>query len=212
MKTQIKIGDKFGRLTVIALFCKTKAGGNKWACLCECGGKKNVVTHALWIGKTRSCGCLYREARPFANRKHGESRKTSEYKAWAGMKYRCYDPNNKAYHNYGGRGIYVCDRWLGRDGYNNFISDMGRKPSANHSLDRKDVNGGYTPDNCRWATPNEQARNRTDNVWVEHNGKKMILSDWAVSLGASHGNMIRMAKKKGWDETIRFYNNASIQE
>lgn len=108
---------------------------------------------------------------------HGESRKGSkEYKAWAGMLSRCRDPNNTAYHNYGGRGIEVCVRW---ESFERFLEDMGRKPSPLYSLDRIDVDGDYEPDNCRWASKKEQDTNRRQTRRMEMDGEIMCLKDWA---------------------------------
>jgi len=95
---------------------------------------------------------------------HGKS-KTSEYKAWQDMKYRCYNPNNKDYPNYGGRGIAVCDRWL--ESFDNFLEDMGRKPGIKYSLDKIDNDGNYEPGNCRWATQKEQGYNKSTTKLTE---------------------------------------------
>ncbi len=165
-----------------------------------------VITNELKVGKTRSCGCLYRESRPFANRKHGESHSASEYKTWAHIKYRCYDKNCKAYNLYGGRGIKVCDRWLGENGYENFLQDMGRKPSKIHSLDRHpDINGDYEPLNCRWATPKQQTRNTRVNHWIEYKGERKVLRDWSIELRTR--NLMRTAQVMGMNEAIEYYKS-----
>ena len=91
---------------------------------------------------------------------------------------RCSNMQNRAYGNYGGRGIKVCDRWLGEHGFENFLADMGERPSKEYSIDRIDVNGNYEPSNCRWATRVQQANNTRKNVWLTHNGETHTLSEW----------------------------------
>ncbi|MFO0452772.1 MAG: hypothetical protein ACK52I_29640 [Pseudomonadota bacterium] len=100
---------------------------------------------------------------------------------WQGMKSRCSNPKNNSYPNYGGRGIKVCDRWLEPDGrgYMNFLEDMGRRPSTKHSIDRIDVNGDYCPENCRWATDAEQAKNKRNTTYITGFGETKDLYSWA---------------------------------
>lgn len=156
-------GHRFGRLAAAELRRDHK--GPLWLCLCDCGATVTVRTDQLKSGHTRSCGCLrhstlQRRHPNGTNFKHGDatrSRRTSEYVSFSGMHQRCRDPNCKDFKNYGGRGIKVCARWRV---YDNFIADMGRKPSAQHTLDRVDVNGDYEPSNCRWATLSEQNSNQ----------------------------------------------------
>lgn len=139
-----------------------------------------------------------------ANRtKHGQAQKTSEYKTWATMKERCYNKNCPSYKRYGGRGIVVCDRWV--NSFENFFDDMGKKPTANHSLDREDVNGNYEKENCRWATKQEQGRNTSRNVYIDHAGRRMILAEWARELGTGYNNITVMLKKKSMSEVVDFY-------
>jgi len=118
------------------------------------------------------------------------------YGVWRGMQSRCYSPNNKKYKHYGGRGIKVCDRWLGECGYENFLSDMEPRPTPKHTIDRIDVNGNYEPGNCRWATLLEQRRNRRDNVMVTINGQTKCLTVWAEEAHIGQ-HLIRQRIKKG---------------
>jgi hypothetical protein len=113
------------------------------------------------------------------------------------MNSRCNNPNNPQYHDYGGRGIRVCDRWGGDNGFANFIADIGRRPSNKHSIERIDNDGNYEPDNCRWATRSEQQRNRRVNRLLTYNGHTMCVAELADHLGISHA-VIRSRLAQGW--------------
>lgn len=162
------VGEKHGRLTVIAQNPQRLRGQLTWDCVCDCGERILAVKGGdLRSGNTKSCGCLRREmgaALGGASRKHGESLhnrsgrgSTPEYSAWANMKSRCQNPNHRSYGDYGGRGITVCERW---QSFESFIADMGRRPNDFHSLDRIDNNGNYEPGNVRWATSQQQNANQ----------------------------------------------------
>lgn len=158
------IGKTFNRLTVVKLSDKTYSNGTKlYTCLCYCGQYSEASAGSLVSGHTKSCGCLVRETIGKLNRTHGKSR-TPEYRVWKGMRGRCLNANNPKFPNYGGRGIRITERW---ENFDAFLSDMGRRPSSRHSIDRIDVDGDYCPDNCRWATSEEQAINRTDTKYID---------------------------------------------
>lgn len=151
-------GDVYGRLKVLA-----PSGGSRYLCECICGERKVVRTYQLVTGRTQSCGCLHSERTRQANFRHGHApagKRSPEYGVWCGMRKRCGNPNAKAYADYGGRGIKVCDRWQGEYGFKNFLADMGPRPSPRHQCDRKNPNLGYSPDNCHWATAKEGFPNR----------------------------------------------------
>lgn len=133
--------------------------------------------------------------------KHNLS-KTTEYKSWTKMKERCYQKSSICFHNYGGRGIKVCDRWLGVEGFINFINDMGKKPSPKHTIDRINNNGDYSPDNCRWADKIMQARN-TRQAYL-YKGKS--LADWGRELNVSKSTFHRHVHKYGYKESIKMHS------
>lgn len=128
--------------------------------------------------------------------KHGLSY-TSEYRAWQTMRLRCLDPKNAAYPNYGERGITVCDRW--KDSPENFIADMGERPEG-RTLDRyPNKHGDYGPGNCRWATNEEQSRNRRSKVIiVEHDGRRQTLAEWAREIGIHQNTVYSRRRYRGW--------------
>jgi hypothetical protein len=155
-------GEQFGRWTVIKCVGR-RHGGALYLCRCECGNEKEVPSGTLRAGQSQSCGCWKRERGIVANTKHGRSSRgprSAEYRSWCAMKRRCDNPSTNGYENYGGRGIVYCERWAS---FENFLADMGERPPG-HSLDRIDVNGNYTPENCRWATAKEQQWGRRDRT------------------------------------------------
>ncbi len=161
-------GLRFGRLVVIGeaeKYVSPQGKTNRRVhARCDCGGEIATSLQSLKSGATTSCGCFRLEVTVDRNHVHGDAprkRQTREYKTWSNMIARCENPNVERYPYYGGRGIRVCDRWC--DSFPAFLEDMGRKPSPKHSIDRKDVNGNYEPDNCRWATPVEQANNKCNS-------------------------------------------------
>lgn len=193
-------GLRFGRLVVIKeMPGRVNNWQINWLCKCDCGKEKVITGNRLKNGHTKSCGCFAAESTKIRNATHGQNRRsgaTSEYNTWNGIKYRCYNPEYKEYHLYGGRGIKMCDQWL--NSFENFFTDMGAKPSPKHSIDRyPDVNGNYEPSNCRWATSKEQARFKRNNVWIEYNGVKMVAKDWANYFGITQSSLNSSTKRRG---------------
>jgi hypothetical protein len=132
--------------------------------------------------------------------RHGAARRGAimpEHRIWSSMRARCSNPNDAGYANYGGRGIAVCERW---NEFANFIADMGARPDRSFSIDRIDNDKGYSPDNCRWATRIEQKANqrtRKDAVWIEHDGERRTLDDWARLKGIRYGTLTERIRN-GW--------------
>jgi len=175
-----------------------------WGCVCECGKTTKTATYDLLAGKSKSCGCVGIEKVGKLNLKHGLS-KTKEYAAWTNIRDRCYNKNNKHFYLYGGTGIKVCDRWI--NSFEDFLSDMGKAPTPNHSIDRYPNNSGnYEPLNCRWATTLEQNRNQRSNKWLEYDGVKKMQTDWAVLLNANQSEVSRMLKTKNIGDIIMYYS------
>lgn len=212
MKLKNIIGNKFGRLTVIKEADRRGKGGyaRYFLCECECGKMKEIYMGSLTKGKSLSCGCYHKERVIETKTTHGESPQSNigrsdEYKAWSNIKTRCYNVKDKRYPDYGGRGIKMCDRWL--HSFENFLADMGRKPTTFHTIGRyPDVNGNYEPNNCRWETQEQQVRCKTNNRWVEYNGFKMIITDWARYFGVTYSSLnARIKNGQPFNEIHQLY-------
>lgn len=182
-----EIAKSFGRLTVIGLPFRKQYGTKGRMqlyveCRCSCGTVKTYQLTHLKTGHTQSCGCLGREQTAERLVTHGHSRRgkrSLEYITWKNMIRRRTNPNGKDYPNYGGRGIKVCDRW---SDFQNFLEDMGPRPEG-MSLDRKDPNGHYCPENCRRATDKEQCNNRRCNRLITAFGRTQTRAQWAEEIG-----------------------------
>lgn len=192
-------GETFGRWFVIEEGPRDERdpSARRWWCRCSCNKQtvRLVRQAALRNGHSGSCGCLAVEINAMRERRHGKHN-SPEYVAWASMKMRCYNPNGSEYHNYGGRGITVCERWA--CSFEAFLEDMGPRPSSNHSIDRfPDKDGNYEPSNCRWATPVEQSRNRRGLRLLTCRGRSLCIAEWSEISGV-HKDVIRQRIRWRW--------------
>lgn len=193
---------KFNRLTVIRRLIEKDIYGRKlWFCKCDCGKFISTTISLLRKGKVKSCGCLNKELQQKFKEKATKHnlRYNPYYSVWADMIQRCTNPKNGNYYKYGARGITVCDEWL--TSFENFYNDMGDRPSKEYSLDRKDNNSNYEPNNCKWSTRSEQQNNKRNTVIVEYLGEKYT--------------MVELCKKLDIDLIYfrnRYYRNFTIDE
>jgi len=186
-------GKRFGRLIALNR-SETIKKIVYFNCVCDCGNKKKIPSHTLRNGESMSCGCYNLELYGKRNLIHNDTN-SPEHRVWCKMKNRCDNKNNDAYKYYGGRGITYCERWKV---YKNFLNDMGRKPTALHTLDRIEVNGNYCKENCRWATRYEQSVNRRNNIFYTYNGETKTVSQW-FGLSDLSKSAFGYRLKKGWN-------------
>lgn len=170
----MNIGDKKNKLILVEILDEIDNSGHIMGTfLCDCINYKKIRISRVNSEETKSCGCVDNVT------KHNLSN-SKEYKVWSGIKKRCFNKKDKSYKNYGGRGISVCERWLNKEnGFINFYEDMGNIPIKNYSIERRNNNEGYSPENCYWASKKEQANNNRKNIKIEFNGEIKTISEWA---------------------------------
>ena len=197
----IQVGARFQRLTTLGSEIKRDKKNRKtrkhWLCVCDCGEQVTVRDDHLKSGAIISCGCLHSEITAARSTRHGHANRgklTDEYNIWSNLLARCLNQDNERFSSYGERGITVCDRWLD---FSNFLADMGLRPSSAHSIDRKNNDGNYCPDNCRWATRKEQARNKRNNRMLTLNGKTQCMAAWVEELGLTY-SATKARIRRGW--------------
>lgn len=194
-RVQTFAGKKFNRLTAVR-FIEMTSCKQVWEFKCDCGLTTVSAIRNVISGNTKSCGCFRLEATRKANTVHGcaaRGAKTPAYKSWKAMRDRCYRTSSDAFHNYGGRGIAICKRW---EDFENFLSDMGERPEG-LTLERRDNNLGYSPENCYWGTRRVQSLNRRTALMVTFNGETLNLSVWSERLGKQYDTLY-MRLKHGW--------------
>jgi hypothetical protein len=188
-------GERFGRLTILGLSPDRAANGKaRWHCRCDCGNETTVIGDELRRGRTISCGCARHVRLGDANRTHGCSHRIPEYGIWKNMRRRCSKESSHVYAYYGGRGITVCPEW---SSFERFYADIGPRPSPDHSLDRIDNDGPYSPENCRWATQAEQSRNTRRTMRLTHDGRTLSLREWSRETGIPYATLHDRIRR-GW--------------
>lgn len=197
------VGRVYGKLTVISFSHYHRQPSGKavsyWSCSCACGGEKVVSRRELVRGDTVSCGCV-----AAAQKQHG-MKGTPMYDSWKAMRKRCFDPKSNKWSRYGGRGITVCDRWAA---FANFFADMGERPEGT-TLDRIDNDGPYSPENCRWATKEEQANNKSTNVFVEWSGRRKTVSQWAREIDVDDKRLRKRLARRPVEEALSLRSGAA---
>lgn len=190
------VGRKFGKLTPVCIFKKRNKGCKKekvfCICECECGNRKVLSKDTLVSGHSTHCGCVKREI------KHGLGRDKRLYNIYCLMKYRCENPESKAYKDYGGRGIKLCKEWKNPNNFQTWSYKNGYKP--NLTIERIDVNGDYSPDNCKWIPRNEQNKNTRKSVKYEFLGITLNVCDWRLILRIPSTSFYRQIKKRSHEE------------
>lgn len=188
---------KFGRLTVLEIQRKETSAKSRriyWKCRCDCGNLTVVRGDCLTSGNTTSCGCYNRDKKTalIDNRT-----KDKLYHVYYGMKQRCNNPNDKQFKHYGGRGIRISEEWNTYEAFRDWAILNGYEENHNLSIERIDVNGDYSPGNCKWIPANRQSCNTRKTIWLEYNGKTMCLNDWAKELNVNKNTLYHWIRDKG---------------
>lgn len=188
-------GQRFGRLVVKGYSHSNKHGRAVWNCVCDCGNISAVVGGALLRGTTKSCGCHRNDAVAKLKLKHGKCG-TRLYGIWMAMQSRCNNINFIEYDRYGGRGIAVCEEWQSFEPFYEWAIANGYRD--NLTIERKNNDGNYCPENCRWATYKEQANNTSRNHFLTLNGETHTMVEWSEITGISYHNIRNRVNNLKW--------------
>ena len=195
--SRIKIGDRYGRLTVIEQL-PSKNYRRRFLCKCDCGVVKSYIASDLLNGNTKSCGCLAKELLVKRNSKYPHNMKhTRLYNIWWGMKQRCYDKNHSAYKKYGAKGIEICNEW--KNDFMRFYEwSMSNGYTDTLTIDRIDSTGNYEPSNCRWVTIAVQANNKSIVKRYDFDGQIHTIKEWSEIVGINYKCLYYRIKHLKW--------------
>ena len=189
-------GQRFGRLVVIERADNSADGRARWLCRCDCGQSKTVLGEHLKKGRTKSCGCAKSESSSKRFKKHG-GRNSKLYRIWSNMKDRCNNPDCKVYSDYGGRGIKVCKEWIDDfSAFQKWALANGYKEGL--TIDRKDNDKGYSPDNCRWTDRKIQGNNKRNCRYITYKGQRKTVAEWSDITGTPHDTLLYRLNH-GWE-------------
>lgn len=201
------IGRKTNMLTLISY-----VDGNSGVFRCDCGIDKTIRLSRVFLGTTKSCSCQggKRASSKTVLEMGPSNNRSPEYNIWKAMHRRCTNKNSKNWSRYGGRGIKVCSRWTGSNGFSNFYNDMGKKPNG-HSIERINNNGDYEPKNCRWATYSEQANNTSKTLFFDYNGELKTVTELSKLFNISRQRFHYLLRSRGYDYIKKNYDQSSSQ-
>lgn len=189
-------GQRFGRMVVIERADNSADGRARWLCRCDCGQSKTVLGEHLKKGRTKSCGCAKSESSSKRFKKHG-GRNSKLYRIWSNMKDRCNNPDCKVYSDYGGRGIKVCKEWIDDfSAFQKWALANGYKEGL--TIDRKDNDKGYSPDNCRWTDRKIQGNNKRNCRYITYKGQRKTVAEWSEITGIPHETLLYRLNH-GWE-------------
>lgn len=202
-KIKNSIGQKFGKLTIVDISHKPNDGKTYVKCCCDCGNFVDVLPNQLFREQIKSCGCSKNNNEILKNSKSTSSGNYKDgrtkhplYGVWKQMLDRCENPSAKHYDRYGGRGIKVCDEWHDFWKFVEWSDSVGGRPKG-YTLDRKDNDGNYCSENCRWASWETQTRNKSSNIVIEYNGVSKTLVEWSDEIGINHQTLLNRLNR-GW--------------